>query len=70
MTEASASDVFLVFGKELAARPAVVNKLLQLSMDYKVSLSSLQASWSEHADKENLTPSLVDLQTLESTLIK
>ena len=82
--EATSQDALLVFGKQLATRPAVIQKLLSLSKAYKMSLQSLHTSWSQATqsgvpdDKENVLklnkdstiPSMNDLDKLEETLAR
>jgi hypothetical protein len=80
--EATSQDALLVFGKRLASRPAVIQRLLSLSKTYSIPLQSLQTSWSRLSsencatDKENVfikdtsIPSMNELEKLEETLAR
>ena len=67
MSDATAADVLLVFGKGCLTKPAVIDKLLAISRKYAMPVQALHSLWFSVVNKENdlTVPSLGDLSELE-----
>jgi hypothetical protein len=73
MTDATAADILLAFGKECLTRPAVIDQLLGLAKKYSITINSLHSSWLMF-NKENtgnsLMPTLEQLEDLDDMIAK
>lgn len=73
MTDATAADILLAFGKECLTRPAVIDQLLGLAKKYSITINSLHSSWLM-LNKENtgnsLMPTLEQLDDLDDMIAK